>query len=102
MSGKKVQQPQSPRLLKQSLPTPGSTSQAKNPAGLLVPLPPSTIANRYLVSTIPKPNYERPSLGQPSYSLALVSPAPRAITLDIVEEPFGPIHPKIRLLIQPE
>ena len=88
MSGKKIQQPQPPRLPKQSPPTPGSTSQAKNLVGPLVPLPPSTIANRYLVSTILKPNYERPSLGQPNYSSALVAPAPRQITPYTVEDPF--------------
>ena len=92
MSGKKVQQPQPPIHPKQSPPTPSSTNQAKNPTGQLVPLPPSSIANRYLVSTIPKPNYERPSLGQPSYSFTLVSPAPNAITTYIIEEPFGPIQ----------
>ena len=92
MSGKKVHQPQTTRLPKQSPPTLGSTSQAKNPTGQLVPLPPSTIANWYLVSTIPKPNYQRPSLGQPSYSSTLVSQAPRAITPYTVEEPFGPIQ----------
>ena len=52
---------------------------------------PSSIANRYLVSTIPKPNYERPPHGQPSYSSTLATPAPKAITPYTVEEPFGPI-----------
>ena len=84
--------PQPPRLPKQSPPTPSSTSQAKNPTGQLVPLPPSTLANRYLVSTIPKPNYQRPSLGQPSYNLALVSPAPKVVTPYTVDDPFGPIQ----------
>ena len=92
MSGKKVQQPQPPRLPKQSPPTPGSTSQAKNPVGQLVPLPPSIVANRYLVSTIPKPNYQKPSCGQPSYSSALVSPAPKQVTPYTVKDPFGPIQ----------
>ena len=92
MSGKKIQQPQPPRLHKQSPPTPSSTSQAKNLTGQLVPLPPSTLANRYLVSTIPKPNYQRPSLGQPSYNLALVSPAPKVVTPYTVDDPFGPIQ----------
>ena len=54
---------------------------------------PSVVANRYLVSTIPKPNYERPQ-GQHSYSSALAAPPPKEITPYIVEEPFGPIMPK--------
>jgi len=53
---------------------------------------PTTIANRFLVSTIPKPNYERPH-GQHSYSSALVTPPPKTITPYTVEEPFGPIVP---------
>ena len=81
-----------PRLPKQCPPTRGSTSQAKNPTSQLVPLPPSTLVNQYLVSTIPKPNYQRPSLSQPSYSSALVSPAPKAVTPYTVEVPFGPIQ----------
>ena len=92
MSGKNIQQPQPPRLPKQSPPTPSSTSQAKNPTGQLVPLPSSTLANQYLVSTIPKPNYQRPSLGQPSYNLALVSPTPKVVTPYTVDDPFGPIQ----------
>ena len=92
MSEKKIQHPQPPRLPKQSPPTPGSTSQAKNPTGQIVPLPPSIIASRYVVSTIPRPNYQRPSLGQPSYSSALVALAPKQITPYIVEDPFGPIQ----------
>ena len=72
MSGKKIQHPQPPKLPKQS--PPGCTSQAKNPTGQLVPLPPSTIANRYVLST------QRPSHGQPSYSSALAAPAPKQIT----------------------
>ena len=90
MSGKKIQHPQPPRLLKQSLPTPGSTSQAKNPTSQIVPLSPSNIANRYVVSTIPRPNFQRPPLGQTSYSLALAAPAPKQITPYTVEDPFGP------------
>ena len=54
---------------------------------------PTTIANRFLVSTIPKPNYERPH-GQHSYSLALITPPPKTITPYTVEEPFGPIVPQ--------
>ena len=92
MSGKKIQHPQPPRLPKQSPPTQGNTSQAKYLTGQIVPLPPSTIANRYVVSTIPRPNYQRPSLGQPNYSSALVAPAPRQITPYTVEDPFGPIQ----------
>ena len=80
MSGKKVQHPQPPRHSKQSLPTLGSTSQAKNPTSQIVPLSPSTIANRYVVSTILRPNFQRPPLGQPSYSSALAAPAPKQIT----------------------
>ena len=92
MSEKKIQHPQPPRLPKQSPPTPGSTSQAKNPTGQIVPLSPSTIANRYVVSTIPRPNYQRPPLGQPSYCSALATPAPKQITPYTVEDPFGPIQ----------
>ena len=94
MSRKKVQQLETPRFPKPSPSTPKSTSQAKNPASQLVPVPPTAIANCYLVSTIPKPNYKRPSLGQPSYSSTLVTPTPRVITLYTVEEPFGPIQPQ--------
>ena len=90
MSGKKTQHAQPPKLPKQS--PPGSTNQAKNPIGQIVPLPPSTIANRYVGSTLPRPNYQRPSHGQPSYSSALAAPAPKQITPYIVEDPFGPIQ----------
>ena len=67
MSGKRPAQPQPPKLPKQQ--TTGSSSQAKNPGPLvlfspspakILPVSPSIVANRYLVSTIPKPNYERP------------------------------------------
>nr|POE74009.1 hypothetical protein CFP56_45353 [Quercus suber] len=92
MSGKKPVQPQPPKLLKQQ--TTSSTSQAKNPPGQLVSLSPSTIANRYVVSTIPRQNYQRPPHGQPSYSSALVAPPPKAITPYTVEEPFGLIVPQ--------
>ena len=54
---------------------------------------PSVIANRYLVSTIPKPNYERPQ-GQHNYSFALATPPPKAVTPYTVEEPFGLIVPR--------
>ena len=54
---------------------------------------PSVVANRYLVSTIPKPNYQRPQ-GQHSYSFALATPPPKAISPYVVDEPFGPIVPK--------
>ena len=76
MSGKKPVQSQTPRMPKQHITR--STTQAQNP-GPLVPLPSSqrtqpvsssSVANRYLVSTIPKPNYQRPQ-GQHSYSSAL-------------------------------
>ena len=90
MSRKKIQHPQPPKLPKQS--SPGSTSQAKNPTSQIVPLPPSTIANRYVVSTLPRPNYQRPSRGQPSYSLALAAPVPKQITPYTIEDPFGPIQ----------
>ncbi|KAL4614908.1 hypothetical protein ACB092_07G086900 [Castanea dentata] len=97
MSEKKpVQQPQPPNLSKQQ--NPGDSSQSQTP-GKIVPITPSQIipishtrsptqdnpaspsiiANRYLVSTIPKPNYERPPYGQPSYNSALASPAPNTI-----------------------
>nr|POF03546.1 hypothetical protein CFP56_69294 [Quercus suber] len=52
------------------------------------------MTNRYIVSTIPRPNYQRPPHGQPSYSFALAAPPPKAITLYTVEEPFGPIVPQ--------
>ncbi|KAL0003268.1 hypothetical protein SO802_017049 [Lithocarpus litseifolius] len=87
MSGKKPVQTQPPKLPKQQ--TTSSTSQAKN-TGQLIPASLVSVANRYLVSTIPKPNYERPS--QPSYSSALASLVPRQITLYTVDEPFGPIQ----------
>ena len=58
-----------------------------------LPVSPSVVANWYLVSTIPKPNYERPQ-GQHSYSSALATPPPKALTPYTVEEPFGPIVPK--------
>ena len=45
-----------------------------------------------MVSTIPRPNYQRPSLGQPSYSSALAAPAPRQTTSYTIEDPFGPIQ----------
>ena len=91
MSGKKIQHPQPPKLPKQS--SLGSTSQAKNPTSQIVPLPPSTIANRYVVSTLPRPNYQRPSHGgQPSYSSTLTTPTPKQITPYTIEDPFGPIQ----------
>ena len=58
----------------------------------IVPLPPSIITNRYVVSTIPRPNYQRQPLGQPSYSSALAAPAPKQITPYTIEDPFGPIQ----------
>ena len=82
--------------------TTSSTSQAKNPGPLVpfssnptkaLPVSPSIVANRYLVSTIPKPNYERP-YGQHSYSSALATPPPKTITPYTVEEPFGSIVPQ--------
>ena len=79
--------------------SPGGTSQAKNP-NQLVPVSPSTIANRYLVWTILKPNYERPSHVQPSYNSALATPTFKAITPYIVEEPFGPIQSQKRSFYQ--
>nr|POE78344.1 hypothetical protein CFP56_75275 [Quercus suber] len=93
MSGKKPVQPQPPKLPRQQ--TTSSTSQAKNPPGQqLVPISASSIANRYVVSTIPKPNYHRPSQGYPSYCSALASPPLRQITPYTVEDPFGPIIPQ--------
>ncbi|XP_023920390.1 vegetative cell wall protein gp1 [Quercus suber] len=89
-SEKRLVQPQPPKLPKQQ--TPSSTSQAKNPPGQLVPFSPSLIANRYIVFTIPKPNYQRPPHSQPSYSSTLAAPPPKAITL--VEGPFGPTVPQ--------
>ena len=99
MSGKKPVQSQPPKLPKQQ--TTRSTSQAQNPGPLVpfssspkaLPVSPSVVANRYLVSTIPKPNYQRPQ-GQHSYSSALVTPPPKATSPYTVEEPFGPIVPK--------
>ena len=92
MSGKKIQNPQPSKPPKQSPPALGSTSQAKNPTGQIVPLSPSTITNKYVVSTIPRPNFQRPPLGQPSYSSALAAPAPKQIISYTVEDPFGPIQ----------
>ena len=90
MFGKKPVQTQPPKLPKQQ--TPSSTIQAKKPGqNQLVPVSPSLVANRYVVSTIPRPNYERPLISQPSYSSALASPTPRALTPYTVDEPFGPI-----------
>jgi len=44
-----------------------------------------------LVSTIPKPNYQRPQ-GQPSYSSALATLPPKVVSSPYkVDEPFGPI-----------
>ena len=100
MSEKRPVQPQPPKMPKQH--TTRSTSQAQNP-GPLVPfsssqktqlVSSSTVANRYLVSTIPKPNYQRPQ-GQHSYSSALATLPPKVITSPYaVEEPFGPIVSK--------
>ena len=95
MFGKRPVQTQPPKLPKQQ--TTSSTSQAKNPGPLVsfssspakvLPVSPSIVANRYLVSTIPKPNYERP-YGQHSYSSALATPPPKTVTPYTVEEPFG-------------
>ena len=84
MSKKKpTQQPQPPKLPKQS--PSSNTSQAKN-LGQLVPVSPVSLANRYVVSIIPKPNYERPLLTQTSFSSTLVSPTPRVITPYIVDD----------------
>ena len=100
ISEKRPVQPQPPKLPKQQ--TTSSTSQAKNPGPLVpfssspakaLPVSPSIVANRYLVSTIPKPNYERPQ-GQHSYSSALATPPPKTITTYTIEEPFGPIVPQ--------
>ena len=104
MSGKRLVQPQPPKLPKQQ--TTKDTDQAKNPSPnpsplvpfsprptKALPVSPSVVPNRYLVSTIPKPNYERPQ-GQHSYSFALATPPPKALTPYIVEEPFGPVIPK--------
>ena len=99
MSGKKPVQPQPPKMPKQH--TTRSTSQAQNP-GPLVPfsssqktqlVSSSTVANRYLVSTISKPNYQRPQ-GQHSYSSTLATLPPKVTSPYTVEEPFGPIVPK--------
>lgn len=54
---------------------------------------PTTVANCFLVSTIPKPNYVRPH-GQHSYSSALVTPPLKIVTPYTVEESFGPIVPQ--------
>ena len=100
MSGKKPVQPQPPKLPKQQATR--STSQAPNPGPLVPfssspkasPVSPSVVANRYLVSTIPKPNYHRPQ-GQHSYSSALATLPLKAISSPYtVEEPFGPMVSK--------
>ena len=96
MSGKRPVQPQPPKMPKQH--TTRSTTQAQNP-GPLVPLPSpqrtqpvssSSVANRYLVSTIPRPNYQRPQ-GQHSYSSALATIPSKATSPYTVEEPFDSI-----------
>ena len=102
MSGKRPIQPQPPKMPKQH--TTRSTTQAQNPGnpGPLVPLPSSqrtqpvsssSVANRYLVSTIPKPNYQRPQ-GQHSYSSALATIPSKVTSPYTVEEPFDSIVPK--------
>ena len=68
-------QPQPPRLSNQQ--NPGDSSQSQNP-GKIVPITPSQI--------IPS------SHGQPSYSSALASPAPRAINPYQVEKHFSLIQ----------
>ena len=97
MSGKKPVQSQPPKLPKQQ--TTRSTSQAQNLGPLVpfssspiktLPVSPSIVANRYLVSTIPKPNYQRPQ-AQHSYSSALATPPPKAVTPYTV----GPIVPRM-------
>ena len=98
MSGKKPVQPQPPKLPK---PTTRSTSQAQNPSPLVpfssipktLPVSPSTVANHYLVSTIPKPNYQHPQ-GKHSYSSALATLPPKTVSPYTVEDPFGPMVPK--------
>ena len=100
MFGKRPVQTQPPKLPKQQ--TTRSTSQVKNLGPLVpfssspakaLPVSPSIVANRYLVSTIPKPNYQRPQ-GQHSYSSTLVTTPPQTTSPYIVEEPFGSIVPK--------
>ncbi|KAL0005997.1 hypothetical protein SO802_013558 [Lithocarpus litseifolius] len=93
MSGKK---PVPPKLPKQQ--TPGSTSQAKNP-GQVVPASSVSGSSRYITSTIPRPNYNRPV--QPSYSSALASSAPRQISPYTVDDPFGPIQSQPQKSSQP-
>ena len=99
MSGKRPVQPQPPKMPKQH--NTRSTTQAQNP-GPLVPLvssqrtqpvSSSSVANRYLVSTIPKPNYQRPQ-GQHSYSSALATIPSKVTSPYTVEEPFDSIVPK--------
>ena len=68
-------QPQPPRISNQQ--HPGDSSQSQNP-GKIVPITPSQI--------IPS------SHGQPSYSSALASPAPRAINPYQVEKHFSLIQ----------
>ena len=84
MSGKKPAQPQLLKLPKQS--PSSNTSQAKYPSQIVL-VSPVSLANHYVVSTIPRPNYERPLLTQLSFSSALVSPSPRAITPYTVDDP---------------
>ena len=100
MSGKKPVQRQPSKMPKQHITR--STSQAQNPGPLVpfsssqktLPVSPSVVANRYLVSTIPKPNYHRPQ-GQHSYSSALATLPPKVISSPYtVDEPFGPIVSK--------
>ena len=99
MSGKKPVQPQPPKMSKQH--TTRSTSQAQNPGPLVPfsssqktqPVSSSIVANRYLVFTIPKPNYQRPQ-GQHSYSSALATLPSKAPSPYTVEEPFDSVVPK--------
>ena len=98
MSGKRPIQPQPPPKMPKQHNT-RSTTQAQT-TGPLVPLSSSSqrtqpvssssVANRYLVSTIPKPNYQRPQ-GQHSYSSALATIPSKATSPYTVEEPFDSI-----------
>ena len=53
-----------------------------------------SLANCYVVSTIPRPIYERSLLTQPSFSSTLVSPTPRVITPYTFDNPLAPYSPK--------
>ncbi|KAK9990414.1 hypothetical protein SO802_025399 [Lithocarpus litseifolius] len=72
--------------------SPSLPSQAKN-SGQIIPVSPASQVNCFAVSSsIPKPNYERPTHGHPNYSFIPASLTPRLITPYTVKDPFGPFQ----------